>query len=116
VFIVVLLYFILDHLKKKIGRGSFGEVFLAEDVKGNIYAIKKIRINKWMSREMEIAKMIGSKHGCNGVIRFFDSFQKDENYYIIMEYCEKGSLSKVIKTEQGYLSKEDVSKFTYFFF
>jgi serine/threonine protein kinase len=98
-------------LNKEIGKGASGLVFLAEDVKGNRYAIKKIGINKYVDEEMEIAKRIGSEHGCNGVIRFFDSFRKDENYYIIMEYCERGSLSKLIKSEQGYLSKENVSNF-----
>jgi serine/threonine protein kinase len=29
-------------IKKRLGRGSFGEVYLVEDRKGSVYALKRI--------------------------------------------------------------------------
>lgn len=33
-----------------------------------------------------------NEKGCSRIVRFYDSFNDDENTYIIMEYCQEGSL------------------------
>jgi serine/threonine protein kinase len=96
-------------IKKKLGKGSFGVVWLCEDTDNREYAIKEISLTperkKETERELEIAKNIGNKH--NGLVRIYDCFNEGESYYIVMEYCRKGSLLDFIK-EKGNFQDEKV--------
>jgi serine/threonine protein kinase len=82
-------------LKKELGKGSFGTVWLCEDfTNGKDYAIKETFLTPKSSkeiieRELDIAKKIGSEHGCSGLVCIYDCFKEGEKYYIVMEYCKK---------------------------
>jgi serine/threonine protein kinase len=107
------LNYLLDGLKKELGKGGFAEVWLCTDViNDKEYAIKEIcitpQINKEIiENELNIGKKIGSEHECSGIIRIYDSFVEGERYYIVMEYCKKGSLLDFLK-ENGKLMNEEV--------
>ena len=93
-------------VKKELGQGSFGRVYLAIHKKTKVsYAIKAInkrnRNNEegkpYFRREIEIMYKI--KHP--NCVRLFGNFE-DENYcYFIMEYVPKGNLYNLIKANKN---------------
>jgi serine/threonine protein kinase len=97
----------LDRFKESLGKGGFAEVWLCTDViNDKEYAIKETEINKENEYELNIGKKIGSEHGCSGIVRIYDSFVEGERYYIVMEYCKKGSLSNFIKEKGKFMNEE----------
>ena len=90
-------------LFKEIGKGSFGEVFLAK--KGNqpqIYAVKRIDIKSPKNQKMlkylnyEISILLELKNHPN-IIKLIDFIQSVNHYYVVMEYCNGGSLSDCLE-------------------
>jgi serine/threonine protein kinase len=85
---------------------------LCEDyTDGKEYAIKETfvtpKINKeTIERELDIAKKIGNEHNCSGLVRIYDCFKEGEKYYIMMEYCKKGSLSNFMKEKGNFLNEK----------
>ena len=69
-------------IKKKIGEGSFGEVFLcSHNIDEKEYAIKKISIE-----DKNEIKILSSLYHPN-IIRYFSSWEHSNHFYIQMEYC-----------------------------
>jgi serine/threonine protein kinase len=108
---------VLDNLQKEIGEGGNGVVWIGE----NINDKKKVVVKKIgnidnlnVKREIELANKIGSNHGNSAIIQFYDTFCENNNHYIVMEYCENGSLLNYINSlkQQQQILKEDV----FFFF
>ena len=93
-------------LLKKLGSGTFGHVFKVMHIKsGNIRAMKIIPKNNLMPgfadkdiiREINIMKDLDHPH----VIKIYEFYRDDKNYYLINEYCTEGDLSeKMIKLKQ----------------
>lgn len=84
----------------KIGSGSFSDVFLATDIEKNIQvAVKKISLEKIKNVidkiENEIRIMQRMNHP--NIVIYYDVVKEDDYWYIIMEYCDHGTLSDVIK-------------------
>ena len=94
-------------LLKLIGKGTMGEVYLSskKDSK-EYYATKKInkeyadrpQVKKYFLNEISILKKL--KH--NKIVRLIDLKQTPSHYYIVMEYCNGGSLLSCLKK---YMSK-----------
>ena len=94
-------------LLKQIGKGTMGEVFLSckQDSK-EYYATKKIKkeyadrpqVKKYFINELTLLKKL--KH--NKIVRLIDLKQTPSHYYIVMEYCNGGSLLSCLK---GFMSK-----------
>jgi serine/threonine protein kinase len=62
------------------------------------------KINKeTIERELEIAKKIGSEHDCSGLVRIYDCFKEGERYYIVMEYCKKGSIGNFLNEKVSHI-------------
>ena len=85
-------------LLKFLGKGSYGEVYLTKkDGKSEIFATKKIerkladqpKVHKYLDQEIKILREL--KH--RNIIRLEDVKVTQNNYYIVMEYCNGGSLS-----------------------
>ena len=93
-------------IKKEIGSGSFGRVYLASHLKTNVdYAIKVIdKRNKtnidgrpYFRREIEIMYKIRHPN----CVRLFGNFE-DENYcYFIMEYVPGGNLYNLMSSNRN---------------
>ena len=93
-------------IKKEIGSGSFGRVYLASHIKTNVdYAIKVIdKRNKtniegkpYFRREIEIMYKIRHPN----CVRLFGNFE-DENYcYFIMEYIPGGNLYTLMASNRN---------------
>ena len=87
---------------KPIGKGSFGTVYLTSiDGKGDIYFATKVikksvadspKVKKYFNNEIEILKEIKHKN----IMRLIDFKQSEENYYLVCELCNGGSLHQCI--------------------
>lgn len=81
-----------------IGEGTYGKVFMAYDEENGCkpVALKVIPFyeqeEKALEREIEVLQDIK----CSYVIRFIECFMSGDNLYIVMEYCDGGSLQKAI--------------------
>ena len=104
------------EFKKTIGEGNFAKVKLSifKPTNGE-YAIKIINKNKLKQkmensifREIEIISKL--KHP--NIIKVFKIVEDQENYYIIMEFCQKGELFDYIVKNQN-LSENEASIFFY---
>ena len=90
-------------LKKFLGKGSFGEVYLSTK-KGSskLYAIKRFDkakiepIKKNVINELSILKKLNHRN----IIRFDDFKRTKNHYYIMFEYCNGGSLGDCLKKYQ----------------
>jgi len=87
----------------RLGKGSFGEVFAAKRRKdGKTYVIKMIRIAELSQKEQRAA--VNEVHVMASlsspfVVRYFDSFIEDGLLHIVMEYCSRGDLQQLIRSE-----------------
>lgn len=93
---------------KVLGKGGFGTVYLGKDeVDGKDVAIKCIDLEQKSMRnianrqkiEQEIKLMSILSH--KSVVKYYDSCKTDNYWYIIMEYCNKGTLLDVINENSG---------------
>ena len=123
---------ILDNfsLEKILGKGSFGEVYLTTKKGTNkLYATKKIpkslferpTLKKYLVNECMILKELNHPN----IVKFEDIKKTVNNYYIIMEYCNGGELSKTLEDYQKkynrafpqemvqYLMRQIVAAFKY---
>ena len=89
-------------LFKNIGKGAFGEVYLATKKDSNVpLAAKRIdlRINKnknnmkYLNYEISIMKELDHPN----IVKLTESFQSHNHFYVIMEYCNGGSLSSCLE-------------------
>ena len=90
------------RIVRRIGSGSFGDVYQVTDCEGQNYALKLLRL--WeedsANHEMLIAKFEkeynAAKLSSDYLIHSIELGNVGGNPYFLMEYCEKGSLSNVI--------------------
>jgi len=88
------------YLTELIGKGSFGEVYYTKKTNepNNIYATKKMKTEKveaqdylkYFTNEINILKEIDH----NNIVRIKDLKKTSHHYYIIMEYCNGGTLKE----------------------
>ena len=97
---------------KRLGEGSFGEVYLSKfDNSNETFATKKIDINKQDGRfiryyefEMKILEILKRFNHPN-IIKLNRIIQENNYYYIVMEYVNGGSLTECLKKyKQKYQS------------
>ena len=82
----------------KIGQGASGGVYTANEVSTNrCVAIKQMNLEQQPKKELiinEILVMKDSKH--KNIVNFMDSFLRQGDLWVIMEYMEGGSLTDVV--------------------
>jgi serine/threonine protein kinase len=92
---------------KQIGSGSFSVVHLGEDLSGNKVAIKLITLDnqKFISSpgkkeqfisKLELENSIMKQLSHPNIVSYFDVIKLETTWYIIMEYCNMGTLEDVI--------------------
>ncbi len=92
-------------LKKWLGGGRFGDVYLAEDTLLNKdFAIKVIRSSGNIDNILEEAKLLADLQHPN-IVRFYTVDMVDDRLIIVMEYVKGTSLRKIIDKESP-ISKE----------
>ena len=97
-------------LYKVLGKGSFGEVYLTQKTKSSkIYATKKLdkkqtdrpSVKKYFDDEIAIMKKLEHPN----IIKFYDMLVSQSHYYVIMEYCNGGSLTSCLKKYKNLYQK-----------
>lgn len=92
---------------EKLGEGSYGCVFKAHYKEtGEIVAIKQVPVE---SDLQEIIKEISIMQQCNSphVVRYYGSYFKNSDLWIVMEYCGAGSVSDIIRIRNKTLTEEE---------
>ena len=79
-------------MKKSLGYGSFGEVFMAEK-DGKCFAIKKLK-NTDPTAQQEI-QFLSSVNDPN-IIKYFGHFWESGMMCIVLEYSDKGTFEKQV--------------------
>ena len=91
-------------IEKKLGEGSYGVVYkVKKKNNNNNYVLKQISLKGLTDNkknefklEAEILSKINSKY----VVKYEKSFEEDNTFNIIMEYCENGDLSDYIGNQK----------------
>ena len=92
-------------LEKCIGKGSFGEVYLSKKKDSStLFATKKIERDKvennegmkYLKNEILILHSLKNKN----IVKFEDVKKTKKHFYIVMEYCNGGELSKALEKYQ----------------
>ncbi|CAK8577529.1 unnamed protein product [Lathyrus sativus] len=101
---------------EEVGRGHFGYTCSAKfkkgEHKGQQVAVKVIPKAKMTTaiaiedvrREVKILRAL---NGHSNLVQFYDSFEDQENVYIVMELCEGGELLDMILSRGGKYSEDD---------
>ena len=92
-------------LNSKIGQGSFGKVFLAEDNSGEKYAVKCFKKKKFTSDNFSINEIkIGLKVKHPNILGIKEIYEDMKSIYLVMEYCNGGNLlDYIVKAPSGKL-------------
>ena len=81
-----------------IGYGSFSIIYKGFSYKHNnnvaIKKINKLADMRYFNNEIQIMKKVNHPN----VLKLYNAFQKDNNMYLILEYCNDGDLSKYISS------------------
>ncbi|XP_034096107.1 serine/threonine-protein kinase 3/4-like [Gymnodraco acuticeps] len=94
---------------EKLGEGSYGCVFKAHYKEtGEIVAIKQVPVE---SDLQEIIKEISIMQQCNSphVVRYYGSYFKNSDLWIVMEYCGAGSVSDIIRLRNKTINEEEMA-------
>eukprot|EP00913_Durusdinium_trenchii_P007802 g7323.t1 len=100
---------------RSLGKGSFGVVRRVRR-KGtdDVYALKTMQKMEVMSGQLieqverEIMVQQNLKH--ENVLRLFKHFEDEDNVYLLLEYCAKGELYQLLRTQKGRKFNEQTSR------
>ena len=94
----------------KIGQGASGGVYTATEVGTNkCVAIKQMNLEQQPKKDLiinEILVMKDSKH--KNIVNFMDSYLRQGDLWVIMEYMEGGALTDVIDNNP-HITEEQIS-------
>ena len=101
---------LLQHdyvLCSQIGKGGFSEVYTVQSLKYNqqTFVVKIIKIDnpdiaKITAKETETLMHLDHPN----IIKLFDYFYESSKYYMVFEYCSKGSISNMIRQDTPWNS------------
>ena len=101
-------------IKETLGKGSYGIVYKVQKKNTNeIYVIKQIALRGLSQKEIDEVRQeakILSSINSDFVVKYYDSFEENDNINIVMEYCDEGDLNDFIikKKESQTLIEEDL--------
>lgn len=81
----------------KLGEGSYGSVYKAlHKESGQVLAIKQVPVDTDLQ---EIIKEISIMQQCDSpyVVKYYGSYFKNTDLWIVMEYCGAGSVSDIMR-------------------
>lgn len=94
---------------EKLGEGAYGSVFKAiYKEAGQVVAIKQVPVE---SDLQEIIKEIAIMQQCDSpfVVKYFGSYFKNTDLWIVMEYCGAGSVADIIRLRRKTLTAEEIA-------
>ncbi|CAG5133164.1 unnamed protein product [Candidula unifasciata] len=98
----------------KIGRGSYGSVYKAlHKETGQVLAIKQVPVDTDLQ---EIIKEISIMQQCDStyIVKYYGSYFKNTDLWIVMEYCGAGSVSDIMRLRNKTLTEDEISTILYY--
>jgi len=96
-------------LVEKLGEGSYGAVWKAVHMKtGTTTAIKRVPVENDLDEilnEIKIMKQCRSPY----IISYYGSYFKENELWIVMEYCGAGSVSDLMRITDEVLTEDQIS-------
>ncbi|KAK0407244.1 hypothetical protein QR680_019101 [Steinernema hermaphroditum] len=92
----------------KLGEGSYGSVHKAiHRTTGHILAVKKVPVDTDLQ---EIIKEITIMQQCDSpyVVKYYGSYFKNSDLWIVMEYCGAGSVSDIMRLRRKTLAEPEI--------
>jgi len=93
----------------KLGEGSYGSVFKALHKESKqVLAIKQVPVDTDLQ---DIIKEISIMQQCVSpyVVRYYGSYFKNTDLWIVMEYCGAGSVSDIMRLRKKTLTEEEIA-------
>ncbi|KAG1665140.1 Serine/threonine-protein kinase hippo [Nymphon striatum] len=93
----------------KLGEGSYGSVFKAlHKETGQVLAIKQVPVDTDLQ---EIIKEISIMQQCDStyVVKYYGSYFKNTDLWIVMEYCGAGSVSDIMRLVKKTLTEDEIA-------
>ena len=95
---------------EKVGQGNYGNVYKVKKIKtGEIFAAKicKIESNNTESfkKEINILKQCDSPY----ILKFYGSYIKNNIIWIVLEFCEGGSLLDIMRITNEYYKEKEIA-------
>ncbi|KAF8771670.1 serine/threonine-protein kinase 3-like isoform X2 [Argiope bruennichi] len=93
----------------KLGEGSYGSVYKAlHKESGQILAIKQVPVDTDLQ---EIINEISIMQQCDSpfVVKYYGSYFKGTDLWIVMEYCGGGSVSDIMRLRKKTLTEEEIA-------
>lgn len=95
----------------KLGKGKFGDVYLAREKKTNFIvaikvldkaSIRQMKAQKQVIREIKIHSYLNHRN----VIKLYGVFHDEKKVYMVMEYAPDGELYKELKSDVKFFSQK----------
>ena len=90
---------------KELGKGGFGRVIkVLNKLDNKYYALKEILIREETENDIKNYQKeadILSKFNCENIVKYYDSFNENEKFYILMEYCDGQNLKEFINKNKN---------------
>ncbi|CAK9832182.1 Serine/threonine-protein kinase 3 [Anthophora retusa] len=93
----------------KLGEGSYGSVYKAlHKESGQVLAIKQVPVDTDLQ---EIIKEISIMQQCDSpyVVKYYGSYFKNTDLWIVMEYCGAGSVSDIMRLRKKTLQEDEIA-------
>jgi len=93
----------------KLGEGSYGSVYKAmHKGSGKVLAIKQVPVE---SDLQEIIKEISIMQQCDSeyIVKYYGSYFKNTDLWIVMEYCGGGSVSDIMKLRHKTCGEDEIA-------
>lgn len=93
----------------KLGEGSYGSVYKAlHKESGQVLAIKQVPVDTDLQ---EIIKEISIMQQCDSpyVVKYYGSYFKNTDLWIVMEYCGAGSVSDIMRLRKKALTEDEIA-------
>ncbi|XP_038892492.1 uncharacterized protein LOC120081565 [Benincasa hispida] len=100
------------ELLNELGKGSYGAVYKARDIKtSELVAIKVISLCEGEEGYEEIRGEIEMLQQCShpNVVRYLGSYQGEEYLWIVMEYCGGGSVADLMNVTEEALEEYQIA-------
>lgn len=108
------------QIQGELGRGSYGVVYRALNLKDNqVYVLKKINVSHLSAKhqadaykEIQILRQLNHPN----IIKYFGSFVEESTVNIVMEYAEGGDLHRLLRTQRDkgkHMSEKEVWRYAF---
>ncbi|KAG8098223.1 hypothetical protein GUJ93_ZPchr0013g37016 [Zizania palustris] len=100
------------ELLHELGKGSYGAVYKARDLRTQeLVAVKIISLTEGEEGYEDIRGEIEMLQQCShpNVVRYFGSYQGEEYLWIVMEYCGGGSVADLISITEEPLDESQIA-------